>query len=371
MPNTKRAIYFVVDEGFEPIATATAIRLATLTDADIHIFLERRTHDRSWKPSIDNPRIFYHIDVLSEKLPKDIPLVTTHYFPPIIYLRLFAPEILHSYERVLYLDADIYLNYFPAWIWSLSLPHSLAAVGDILTNTAAHSKDKATCDRLRAIGLKTNRYFNSGVLLIEPKGWNKHNWPQLLRDYFADYGTHVIYGDQDFLNYTFENKWLELSPRFNFQHHLFGLDLEPFFRPCFLHFSSKEKPWWPSLGFYHQSYTALYQDMFAKAAIPYPSSSTNLKWTHRLKNRLRLLLSQIGLGGRRMKKYKRQRKEFLNDFAPYMADALSQGRFADPLPKDFKINHDTIEFGNARLITPHITISTESLIEEQANGKKV
>lgn len=367
-----RAIYFVVDENFEPIAAAKAFHLTTLTDADIHIFFERRNKGSTCTPSIDHPRIFYHIDELGKYLPKEAALTSTHNLPPIIYLRIFAPQVLHTYERLIYLDADIYVNYMPEWIWTVPIPDCLAAVSDInILNESTLNQEPDCLEWLSAIGLKTTRYLNTGVLVIKTDRWNQYDWPKLLYEYCETYGAKVRYGDQDFLNYIFQETWLELSPRFNFQSPFFCLDLESFFRPCFIHFTAKYKPWWPKFGGYHESYYALYKELFDKAAIACPETLITLKTGQRIKNQLRIFLTKCGFQTRREKKRQKWQEEFALHYGSYMGKVLEKNSpntsyFADPLPDHFEINNQNPHFDGIGYISPYVSICDDPLLEKSA-----
>jgi lipopolysaccharide biosynthesis glycosyltransferase len=246
------SFFFVVDEKFFPMAKAISIRLRELYDADVNIFLENATHKLietiRIQPKVD--REFIHFNRLGPLIPKNLP--HSDIWPKIVYGRFFAPRLLQHYSRLVYLDADIIPVKQNDLIWNIDLPGGLAAVFDTgaISKCPANKKNKKYPQGhkgkmlwLNSIGVVGDRYFNTGLLVIDPKKWNMYNWNSLISDYMEKYKEHVIMFDQDFLNSIFAENWAELSPAFNFQSSAFNLGLEPSVDLVFIHYSDRTKPW--------------------------------------------------------------------------------------------------------------------------------
>ena len=108
-------------------------------------------------------------------------------------------------------------------------------------------------------------------MILDQKMWAQVDFARELLDYMAKHGTSARMQDQDFLNCFFQDRWTELSPRFNYQKAHFNYGYERVFPPVFLHFSSFQKPWLQpdSLDSVHGQFFAPYQEMFAQAGVDY------------------------------------------------------------------------------------------------------
>lgn len=188
--------------------------------------------------------VYYHI---TEEIIKDFKLAEGIYNNIVIYYRLFVARFLpYNIETVLYLDTDIIVRKDIKEIFSVNLSnYILAAIRDI--DQPIHK------DQIYQIGLSYNdRYFNSGVLLINLNNWRKEKIEQKLMN-FCSKDRNVHFPDQDALNYVIKNQWMELSPswnRFNlveYQKVYFRKEsdlLEYIYDPYIVHFASNTaRPW--------------------------------------------------------------------------------------------------------------------------------
>ncbi|WP_273725132.1 glycosyltransferase [Brucella gallinifaecis] len=229
------AFYFVIDDGLADIAGAQAFHLAQLWDCDVHIFIERNNKGIYPREVQCNQRIYYHYDKLMSSLPSGLPV--SQRWPHIVYLRLFAPDFLKQYNRVLYLDADVHSMKKAPEIWTIDLPHGLGAVSECALIGLQ------SLESLNRVGVHSGRYFNSGVILIDVQKWDTTDIPSKLIHYFKEYPNSSCF-DQDFLNSILGGRWTELGPRFNYQARLFSVGLSRAISPVFVHFNSDEKPWY-------------------------------------------------------------------------------------------------------------------------------
>lgn len=243
------AFYLVVDENYLKIASIQAFRLVSLWNVDVHVFIEGGIKENIELNYVSDPKIFYHHDKLGRYLPRGLP--ESAKWPSIVYLRMFVPNLLQKYQRLVYLDADIFPLRNDDFIWSVPLPSGLGAVHDTDVvfsapsgqHFAGKNSNEAKERWLKGIGIEDKRYFNSGVLLIEPEKWLQKNWADLLSTYVQSFGDNMRMFDQDFLNFAFQEIWTELSPRYNFQASIMKFGYEDAISPIFLHFSLTDKPW--------------------------------------------------------------------------------------------------------------------------------
>lgn len=128
-------------------------------------------------------------------------------FPITIWYRIFLPYIINC-EKILYLDSDI-INLKPLnKLFEINIKnYCLLAVPDL---------EKTQNDRKTALNLKTDIYFNSGVLMINISEWIKNDISNKVLNIAKIYGQQLTLPDQDALNIVFQkNNIFYLDKKYN------------------------------------------------------------------------------------------------------------------------------------------------------------
>lgn len=123
------------------------------------------------------------------------------------YARLFLPEMLpQSCDKVIYLDCDTIVCESLLSLWECKLHDcSVAGVEDLVIGKFKKS-----------VGLQqSDRYFNSGVLLIDLKRWREDNVQDKFLRFIASYHGRVAHHDQGVINGVLSKEFLTLPPQFN------------------------------------------------------------------------------------------------------------------------------------------------------------
>ena len=244
------AFYLVTDEKALWPALIVSHRVARLWDTDVHVFYEGNA---DIPPVVTkHVRVHVHDRILSGRLPLGLP--SSSKWPSVVYLRIFAPYYLNAYDRLIYLDADVIPVRRDDRIWHVEAEYGFAAVRDYAVVGRSPLPDIAKHDWLRGIGVKNSRYFNSGVMLIDPIHWNERDIIDELNKYISLYRSNIRMFDQDFLNFVLQEKRTELTPCYNFQFSIWNFGIEEQFAPIFLHASRPEKPW---MSFFDSSFQDL------------------------------------------------------------------------------------------------------------------
>lgn len=166
-----------------------------------------------------------------------------------MWLRVFLPDLLKQYRRVLYLDCDILVITDPSELWELDIGNAgLAAVNCLLP--------AAFRDWPARIGVDPNRYFNSGVLFMNLDIWRQESLGEKILAFGRDRASELRWPDQDALNVVFKDRWFTLHARYNAQNafwfmpeamRLFpsGQMREATAKPVIVHFEGPHlvKPW--------------------------------------------------------------------------------------------------------------------------------
>lgn len=329
-----RAYILVADKKFAEIAAAQAARIARLTKDDVHVFLEGLGEGSRFR-EFSSPSIHYHYDRLANFLPPGLP--ESSRFPKITYYRIIAPLLLGEYQRVVYLDSDVCFLRPDDAIWEVDLPHGIGAVHDLcLVGDLTAHRDRPKRVWLDSLGIRSSRYFNAGVLVIEPKKWTEADLIPRLASFVAKYGDAITFMDQDFLNCEFQDRWTELSPRFNFQFPIHGLGYAESLQPALIHFNITDRPW---LGLWRSKYTPLGKSFYRIYGESLEEAGYSIKDVHRGQGKWSNLRRMPAHARRRLRKsgvppagfpialYRHRRS--LNEIRSFFQEAHTNRRFAD------------------------------------------
>lgn len=342
---SRHAFYFVVDRNYYPICEVVCQRLLKLFDADIHIFLEDARLSELPLQHLESDKVHRHLNLLSPLAPQGLP--TDANWPEVVYLRIFAPHFLSEYDRIVYLDTDIMPVMSNSFIWEVPLPNGVGCVHDCAVYGNAPlakrendglSPGETKKKWLESIGVNQWGYFNSGVLIIEPKIWIGTDWARALTDYVTKYRDLIAMFDQDFLNCILQGCWTELSPRYNFQYSIMNFGLEEILKPVFAHFSSRDKPWYGRHDPVVYDMEKVAFDFFSDGLVELGYDPTGFlrpqkrDFVSRLKIRLRRELSEKGIRTGKERRLLDQWSIDAGEVLKYLNDGRVEGRFADKIP---------------------------------------
>lgn len=174
-------------------------------------------------------------------------LIASVRFPVSMYYRFLLPDMLTDQEKVLYLDCDIIVRHSLHDFYNTSLEDKAMSVV-----VAESCDDIVFANKLR---LK-NKYFNSGVLLLNLSYWREHQITRKLIQWVADHADIAALPDQDALNKVLDGKVVYAPYIYNFQEWWFRQSLVPYVHyskwedirsagrdPVVVHFCEADKPW--------------------------------------------------------------------------------------------------------------------------------
>lgn len=161
---------------------------------------------------------FYNVDELcSDKISEMvnlIPLAKTSRLSVAALYRLLIPQILSpDIEKTIYLDSDIIVNMNINELWQIDIGNKpLGVIPEIFNKADVHEFYGLCRDNF----VKTENYFNSGVLLINIKSFLAEKETILNGFKFLSKNPqYSIYLDQDLLNYCLSEKVVHLPLKFN------------------------------------------------------------------------------------------------------------------------------------------------------------
>ncbi|SNZ16267.1 Lipopolysaccharide biosynthesis protein, LPS:glycosyltransferase [Terribacillus aidingensis] len=163
------------------------------------------------------------------------------------YYRISIPDMMdQSIERTLYVDCDMLIFDDVKKLFDI----------DMEGNIVAAVSDYGEHNRLPKMGITSeDRYFNSGLLLIDMQAWRDHNMTDKVLTFIDENPDKLAWHDQDALNALLWDKWLILHPKWNAQAHVTlkeykakSVEEERTLRtvrgnPAIVHFTGADKPW--------------------------------------------------------------------------------------------------------------------------------
>lgn len=135
-------------------------------------------------------------------------------FTPETYFRLFLPQILNKYEKILYMDADMIVLHDVAELFSQDLEGKiLGAVRDPIISGSNKSPMYNKQEDMEKLGIcNIYDYFQAGVLLIDIQKISENGLCEEMIQYAATHDCDLV--DQDVLNLFcqgrvkfIDNKW--------------------------------------------------------------------------------------------------------------------------------------------------------------------
>lgn len=186
---------------------------------------------------------FYIID---EKILENAPI--THHVSLATYYRILLPKILpNSLEKVLFLDSDLLILDDISPLWNININEYY--IGGCC--------EYPSTERKVGLGLKPeSSYFNAGVMLVNLTKWRIDGILDKALNFIKNYPDRIQFWDQDVLNVILENKWLQLSHKWNVNQKFYVIPYSyDYFKiskteynllgnsPSILHFTGSNKPW--------------------------------------------------------------------------------------------------------------------------------
>lgn len=184
--------------------------------------------------------------------------------------RLFAADVLPDFvDRILYLDCDTVVLGNLERLWRKEMGNALVGM---VPEPTVYEEMRVSIDLE-----KDDPYYNSGVLLINVRGWREEKVSEKLLAYYAAKGGNLFACDQDTINGALRGRIMTLSPRYNFitnyryfqYETLVGLnasyeavgkaEFEAAKRhPVIIHYAGDERPWIAGNRNHYRKYYEVY-----------------------------------------------------------------------------------------------------------------
>jgi lipopolysaccharide biosynthesis glycosyltransferase len=173
-------------------------------------------------------------------------LVRDRRLSPSALVRLvLARHLADRYDKLLYIDADISVHAPVDALLALDTgdaPLAAAPSGRLFVNTATREKTEA---HFKALGMTAPyRFFNSGVLLIDVKKWNRENLDERALAFIRRDPELCFLLDEHALNALLDGRFAPLSPIWNTRMFTWRSPLvRAMLDPVLIHYDGPNKPW--------------------------------------------------------------------------------------------------------------------------------
>ena len=153
---------------------------------------------------------FKDISDIENNYRNDFELRLRDYYSSTIYYRLFIGTLFPEYHKAIYIDSDIILLDDIANLYNIDLEGNI--LGAIPDGVVHDSKELQTYVE-KNDGIDADKYFNSGVLLIDLDKYREEKIEEKFVKLLTKYNCDTVAPDQDYLNILCKNKvkYLPLS----------------------------------------------------------------------------------------------------------------------------------------------------------------
>lgn len=126
------------------------------------------------------------------------------------YYRLSIADKLVNEDKAIYMDYDIYVCKSLSGLYKIDIEdYYLAAVKDIW--------EVQRMNELKAIGIKTNFHYNSGMMLLNLKKWRTDNVFKKLKNFAQSYPKKFLLADQFLINSVIKENVKLIDYKYNLQ----------------------------------------------------------------------------------------------------------------------------------------------------------
>ncbi len=172
------------------------------------------------------------------------------YYTQAIFYRLFIPKLFPNLKRAIYLDCDIVVLTDISKLYDIDLNGKVLGV---ISDDVVNNNDDFKIYVKDAVGAYKDKYFNSGVLLMDLDKYREEKVLEKFLDLLTKYHFLCVAPDQDYLNYICRDSVTFLPKSWNRMPIEDGYDGEI----NLIHYNMFMKPW---------RYEIMYQEYFWKYA---------------------------------------------------------------------------------------------------------
>ena len=175
----------------------------------------------------------------------NFPNLKNNHISKATYFRFFIEDYLsNDIKNLIYLDCDIICIQNPEQILN-SYINKLNNSDLVIASSVEYLKNNETIELFDRLKLKSDSYFNAGVMVINYEKWRHENLKNKLLDLMNKIANDINFWDQDVLNKYFDGQYLEMTHflNFNLNNEQSYIENKVNRNVVFVHYSGSSKPW--------------------------------------------------------------------------------------------------------------------------------
>jgi len=234
-------IFYAADENYMPYLAVALAALKEHMSAEyeyhVHVLYSGLINGAATKvKQMEEGNLCIHFEDVSNKIAKISDCMHCRdYYTSAIYYRLFIPELFPQYEKVVYMDCDTVALCDVAELYLKDIGNNLiGAVAD----QAVGAVDAFKAYTKNALGIDAERYFNSGVIVMNLTKFREMQFYEKFHAMLRSYN-FTIAPDQDVLNLLCKDKVYYYGAEWN-QMPIGGAHMG---QPKLIHYNLTMKPW--------------------------------------------------------------------------------------------------------------------------------
>jgi lipopolysaccharide biosynthesis glycosyltransferase len=262
-------LIYAIDENYNTQAAISIKSFLENSDSAINVYILHKNADSflpyKQKLTKETKRLTVSVFQFNNEGLK-FPRVSGTHISEATYYRLYLDKYLpKNLENIIYVDADVLsTNPIDTEIKNifLEMDQNNLILGAKTDEIRGKIGDDINWD---GILMKSDSYFNAGVLFINYKKWILNNHFTKLRERQIEIEDALYFWDQDILNSYFDGEYYEIGEKFNYR---VGLDSKvqkydtTKRNSLLIHYQGSWKPW-SVRGCYHEN-SRFYQDYYKK-----------------------------------------------------------------------------------------------------------
>ena len=232
---------YCFDSNYNVQATVSISTLLEKYDSEVNLYI---LHDNpilfeKYTAKLKKYKNLNKIEIFKfEDTNYDFPNLNNSHVSYATYFRMFISNYLpKDLDFLIYLDADILCLSNPRSVIEEEI-NKLKSSDNVLTGL----NEEISTSHKQRLGLKNNRYFNAGLIIINYEKWSKPETVNNLLDIMKSNYGNIEFWDQDILNIYFDGKFSDLPINLNY----ISPDGKNVYEEQinFLHYAGSNKPWY-------------------------------------------------------------------------------------------------------------------------------
>lgn len=223
--------------------------------------------DKKEKSILEEMIVFYpnlQVKYLDFDINKFEGVKTKNHVSLAAYIKILLPEILSDFEKVIYLDSDLFVVEDIKNLWETSSDGATI----LAVKSANYYQDN------KVLGIEENQEtFNSGVMVLDLCRMRENKDTKILMEFIREKNHLTKLNDQAAFNFLYKGQWKKLDPTWNVYAQYFlvspsymGYPRNIFKKirrsPKIIHFNGPMKPWnYENIHPYKKNYFQFYSSI--------------------------------------------------------------------------------------------------------------